>query len=155
LPAAVLRAGGHLRYNTRMRILCLDLGDRRVGAAISDPEGRIAHPLAQFEPRGRRDLVQHVARLVAEQEAERVVIGMPLLEDGTTGEQARRTQATVEALKSALAVPVAVWDERFSTAEAEAAMREAGLSAADRKARRDKVAATFILQAYLDAGSPP
>jgi putative holliday junction resolvase len=137
-----------------MRILCLDLGQRRVGAAVSDPDGRMAHPLAQFEPRGRRDLVREVRRLVTEQEAERVVVGMPFLEDGSTGEQARRTQATVDALKSALGVPVTVWDERFSTADAEAAMRGAGLSAADRKARRDKVAATLILQAYLDAGSP-
>lgn len=138
-----------------MRTLCLDLGEHRVGVAVSDPEGRMAHPLKQFEPRGRRDLVQEVVRLVAQEEAGRVVVGLPLLEDGTPGEQARRTLAVVEALKAALPVPVAVWDERFSTAEAEAAMRGAGLSATDRKARRDKVAATLILQSYLDSGSPP
>ena len=137
-----------------MRILCLDLGERRVGVAVSDPEGRMAHPLVQFEPRGRRDLVQQVARLVSEQEAGRVVVGMPLLESGQAGEQARRTQATVEALRAALPVPVAVWDERYSTSEAESAMRGAGLSASDRKARRDKVAAALILQSYLDSGSP-
>ena len=137
-----------------MRILGLDLGGRRVGVAVSDPEGRIAHPLTQIEVRGRRDLVAAVARLVAEQGAERLVVGMPLLESGERGEQARRTEAAVAAIREALAVPVAVWDERFSTSDAEAALRQGGLGPRERKARRDKVAATLILQAYLDAGAP-
>jgi len=137
-----------------MRILGLDLGGRRVGVAISDPEGRIAHPLTQIEVRGRRDLVAAVARLVAREGAERLVIGMPLLESGERGEQARRTEAAVAAIREALAVPVAVWDERFSTSDAEAALRLGGLRPHERKARRDKVAATLILQAYLDAGAP-
>jgi len=137
-----------------MRILGLDLGERRVGVAVSDPGGIMASPLLQFQPKGRRDLVATVARLVEEQGAQRVVVGMPLLADGRHGEQARRTDAVVEALRAVLAVPVAVWDERFSTAEAEAALRAADLSPKRRKERRDKVAATLILQAYLDAGAP-
>ncbi len=137
-----------------MRILGLDLGRRRVGVALSDPDGLIAQPFEQFEPRGRRDLVETVARLVEEREVERVVVGLPTRLDGTAGEQARRTEAVVEALREALAVPVAVWDERFSTRRAERSLREAGLKAPRRKARRDMVAATFILQAYLDAGAP-
>jgi putative Holliday junction resolvase len=137
-----------------MRILGLDLGERRVGAAISDPDGRIASPLLQFQPRGRRDLVQRVAGLVEEHGAGRVVVGMPLLQDGKVGEQARRTQAVVDALRTSLTVPVATWDERFSTADAEDALRQADLSPEDRKARRDMVAAALILQAYLDAGAP-
>jgi putative Holliday junction resolvase len=137
-----------------MRILGLDLGERRVGVAVSDPGGIMASPLLQFQPKGRRDLVATVARLVEEQGAQRVVVGMPLLADGKHGEQARRTDAVVEALRVVLAVPVTVWDERFSTAEAEAALRAAELSPQRRKERRDKVAATLILQAYLDAGAP-
>ena len=137
-----------------MRILALDLGRRRVGVAVSDPNGTIAHPLLQFEPKGRRDLVATVKRLVAEQEAGRVVVGMPVLVDGRKGEQARWTEAVVSALAEALEVPVATWDERFTTQEAEAAMREAGLHPKKRKTRRDKVAAALILQSYLDAGSP-
>lgn len=125
-----------------------------MGVAVSDPSGTIAHPLSQIEPRGRGDLVSAVARLVAEQGAERVVVGMPLLADGTRGQQARRTEAVVAALRAILAVPVTVWDERFSTAEAEEAMRQAGLAPRRRRERRDKVAATLILQSYLDAGSP-
>jgi len=137
-----------------MRILGLDLGERRVGVAISDPGGIMASPLVQFQPKGRRDLVATVVRLVKAQGAERVVVGMPFLEDGTRGEQARRTEATVEALRAALPVPVAVWDERYSTSDAEEAMRQAGLAPRRRQERRDKVAAALILQAYLDAGAP-
>ena len=137
-----------------MRILGLDLGERRTGVAISDPDGTLAQPLVQLEPRGRRDLVASVARLVAENGAERVVVGMPFLEDGKSGEQARRTEATVAALRQALPVPVAVWDERFSTDEADRLMREAGVKSGRRRARRDQAAAAVILQAYLDAGAP-
>jgi len=137
-----------------MRILGLDLGERRVGVAVSDPDGIMASPLVQIEPKSRADLVATVARLVEEQGAGRVVVGMPILLDGKVGAQARRTEGAVRALRDALAVPVTTWDERFSTAEADLAMREAGLTPAERKARRDKVAATLILQAYLDAGSP-
>jgi putative Holliday junction resolvase len=137
-----------------MKILGLDLGERRVGVAVSDPGGIMAHPLAQIQPQNRRDLVQRVASLVREQGAGRVVVGMPYLSDGTRGQQARRTQGAVEALRAALPVPVAVWDERFSTEEADEAMRQAGLTPRRRKARRDKVAAALILQAYLDAGAP-
>jgi len=138
-----------------MRILGLDLDRRRVGVAVSDPDGTIAHPLLQFEPKGRGDLVATVRRLVAEQEAGRVVVGMPVLEDGGKGEQARWTENVVSALAEALEVPVATWDERFTTVDAEAAMRDAGLHHKKRRARRDKVAAALILQSYLDAESGP
>jgi len=137
-----------------MVILGLDLGERRVGVAVSDPEGIIAHPLEQFEPKGRRDLVARVAELVGAEGAERVVVGQPARLDGTLGEQARRHEATVAALREALGVPVSVWDERLSTRRAERSMREAGLGRGARKARMDKVAAAVILQAYLDAGAP-
>ena len=137
-----------------MRILALDLGERRVGVAISDPDGIMAHPLVQLEPRGRRDLVASVVRLVEEHGAGRVVAGIPLLPDGTRGEQARRAEAVVDALRAALPVPVAVCDERYSTSDAEEAMRHANLPPKRRQERRDKVAAALILQAYLDAGAP-
>jgi putative holliday junction resolvase len=154
LPAGGLPVCYRPGYNSNMIILGLDLGERRVGVAISDPSGKIATPLLQFEPKNRRDLIQYVVHLAAEHGVQRVVVGLPLLTDGTVGEQARRTQAVVDILKTTLAVSVATWDERFSTAEADAAMRGAGLSPAERKARRDKVAASLILQSYLDSGCP-
>jgi putative Holliday junction resolvase len=137
-----------------MRMLGLDLGDRRVGVAVSDPDGIIAQPLVQLEPRGRRDLVAAVARLVAQEGAGRVVVGMPLLADGTRGEQARRVEATVAALRQALEVPVVVWDERYSTQDAERALRAAGRRGTRRQGRLDMAAAAVILQAYLESGAP-
>ena len=137
-----------------MRILALDLGERRVGVALSDPDGIMAQPLVQLEPRGRRDLVAAVVRLVEEHGAGRVLAGIPFLADGTRGEQARRAEAVVAALGEALKVPVVEWDERFSTQEAEQALREAGVKPRRRRERLDKAAAAVILQAYLDAGAP-
>jgi putative Holliday junction resolvase len=137
-----------------MRILALDPGERRVGVALSDPDGIMAQPLVQLEPRGRRDLVAAVVRLVEGHGAGRVLVGIPLRTDGTRGEQARRADAVVAALREALKVPVVEWDERFSTQEAEQALREAGVKPRRRRERLDKAAAAVILQAYLDAGAP-
>jgi len=140
-------------YKGRMRVLGLDLGERRVGVAVSDPNGTIARPLVQFEPRGRAEIVETIRRLVAEQGAGVVVVGMPLLPDGTRGEQARRAEAVVSVLAEALGVPVESWDERFSTDEADAVLDRTGRRGRDRKSRRDMVAAAVILQGYLDAQS--
>jgi len=137
-----------------MRILALDLGQRRVGVALSDPDGIMAHPLVQLEPRGRRDLVASVAKLVEEHGAGRVVAGIPLLPDAARGEQARRAEGVIRALREVLKVPVVEWDERFSTQEAAEALRDAGVKPRQRKERLDKAAAAIILQAYLDAGAP-
>ncbi len=135
-----------------MRVLGLDVGDRRVGVAVSDPAGIIASPLVQFQPKGRRDLVAQVRRLVAEHGAGRVVVGLPLLLDGRRGAQARRVEGVVRALAEALEVPVETWDERFSTAAAEEVLDRTGRRRGrERRARRDMVAAAVILQAYLDA----
>jgi putative Holliday junction resolvase len=141
-----------------MRVLGLDLGKRRVGVAVSDPDGTIARPLMQFRVARREDILRTVGRLVAEQEAGRVVVGLPLHADGTAGEQVRWTQGVVAALAEVLNVPVETWDERFSTDEAETILDQAGghvrdrKSRRDRQARRDMVAAAVILQDYLDAG---
>lgn len=134
-----------------MRVLGLDLGKRRVGVAVSDPDGTIARPLMQFRVAGLEDILRTVGRLVAEQGAARVVVGLPLHADGTAGEQVRWTQGVVAALAEALDVPVETWDERFSTDEAEAIMDRSGQRGPDRKGRRDMVAAAVILQDYLDA----
>ncbi|MEA3368271.1 MAG: Holliday junction resolvase RuvX [Planctomycetota bacterium] len=138
-------------YNGLMRVLGLDLGKRRVGVAVSDPDGTIARPLVQFRVAGRGQIVETVQRLVAEQGAARVVVGLPLLLDGTPGEQVRWTEGVARALAGAIDVPVETWDERFSTDEADAIMDRSGQRGRDRKGRRDMVAAAVILQSYLDA----
>ncbi|MBL7139635.1 MAG: Holliday junction resolvase RuvX [Planctomycetes bacterium] len=134
-----------------MRVLGLDLGERRVGVAVSDPGGTIASPLLEFKPRGRSEIVETVRRLVAEHDAGRVVVGLPLLEDGSRGEQARRAEGVAEALREALDVPVETWDERHSTVEADRLLRETGRPRRKRRGRRDRAAAAVILQSYLDA----
>ena len=138
-------------YNGLMRVLGLDLGKRRVGVAVSDPDGTIARPLVQFRVQGRAGIVETVRRLVAEQGASRVVVGLPLHANGERGEQVRWTEGVVAALAEALQVPVETWDERFSTEEAEDILARSGRRGRDRKGRRDMVAAAVILQDYLDA----
>jgi len=138
-----------------MRVIGLDLGERRVGVAVSDPGGTIASPVGEFKPRGRAQIVETVRRLVAEHGAGRVVVGLPLLEGGLRGEQARRAEGVAEVLRNALEVPVETWDERYSTAEADRLLREAGWPRRRRRTGRDRAAATVILQSYLDAHSRP
>jgi putative holliday junction resolvase len=131
------------------RSLCLDVGERRVGVALSDAAGWLASPLATVERREAQRDFARIAALVQEHAAERVVIGLPRSLDGSIGPQARRVQRWAGRLQAHLAVPMVYWDERYSTAEA------ARLLAALPPRRRpgiDAAAAAVILQDYLDAG---
>ena len=132
------------------RVLALDLGDVRIGVAISDPDRRLAVPLGTIHTGAPADL-KAVASLVRDHDVVLVVVGHPLLLSGEPGDRARHAEAFAEALRSVLAVPVALQDERLSTVEADRALREAGASARRRRAIVDRSAATVILQAYLDA----
>jgi putative Holliday junction resolvase len=136
------------------RALALDVGDRRIGVAISDPTGLIARPLTTLE-RGSRDQdFAAIASVAAELEAELVVVGRPISLDGTEGPQARKVTRYAEALARRLAVPVVFWDERYSTMEAQEILRR-NRPGAQREARTsgelDAVAAAVILQRYLDS----
>jgi putative holliday junction resolvase len=136
------------------RLLGVDYGDVRVGLAVSDPDRKIAFPLTTYERRGRdRDAVYFRALAKAEAVAG-FVVGLPVHLNGTEGKKAAQARAFGDWLGAATGLPVAYWDERFSTAEAEAALWGAGLTHKRRKARRDRVAAQIVLQAYLDAGCP-
>ncbi|HSD49347.1 MAG TPA: Holliday junction resolvase RuvX [Actinomycetota bacterium] len=132
------------------RVLALDLGDVRIGVAISDPGRRLAVPLGTIHTGAPTDL-KAVASLVREHDVALVVVGHPLLLSGEAGDRARHAEAFVDALRSVLSVPVALQDERLSTVEADRALREAGASGRRRRAVVDRSAATVILQAYLDA----
>ena len=132
-----------------MRVLALDVGERRIGVALSDPSGLLASPLTTITHR-RRDVDQQaIAEMVREHKVGKVVVGHPLSLDGTTGPQARRVERWSQDLCDRLEVPVVLWDERLSTAEAERLMREAGRRA--ERSRIDSLAAAVILQSYLDA----
>jgi putative Holliday junction resolvase len=109
------------------RVLGLDLGDVRIGVAISDPDRRLALPLGTIHTGAPADL-KAVASLVREHDVTLVVVGHPLLLSGEAGQRARHAEAFTEALRSFLDVPVVLHDERLSTVEAERALREAGAS---------------------------
>lgn len=138
----------------RGRVLGLDLGDVRIGVAISDPERRLAVPLGTIHTGAPADL-KAVASLVRENEVSLVVVGHPLLLSGEAGDRARHAEAFADALRSVLEVPVVLQDERLSTVEADRALREAGATGPRRRAAVDRSAATVILQAYLDASPRP
>lgn len=135
------------------RVLGLDLGDVRIGVAISDPDRRLALPLGTIHTGAPAD-VKAVASLVRDHDVTLVVVGHPLLLSGEAGERARHAEAFAEALRSFLDVPVVLHDERLSTVEAERALREAGARGRRRRAAVDRSAATVILQAHLDALPP-
>lgn len=141
------RASGPRRGGQRM--LGLDVGDKRIGVAVSDETALIATPLRVVK-RGSGDRAE-IGRMVAEWNANRVVVGLPTGLSGREGPQATAVRAYADALAVALDVPVTYWDERLTTAIAERALIEAGHRRAERKERIDAVAAAIILQSYLDA----
>jgi len=138
-----------------MRILALDLGDRRVGVALSDPLGLTAQGLPTIERRGRKALLEEIRRLVEAQGVERVVLGLPRNMDGTLGPRARETLAFADALAEALGIPVDTWDERMTTLAAERALREGGVTGSKRRQHVDRIAAQLILEGYLESRSQP
>jgi len=134
-----------------MRILALDVGEKRIGVAISDLSRSLAGSLEVIQRGSRQEDFATVARLVEEYEVEKVVVGYPLSLDGMAGAQAERVERYAVGLAESLTVPVLLWDERFSTVSAERLMREAGLRSKKKRERIDAVAAAVILQDYLDS----
>jgi putative Holliday junction resolvase len=143
-----------------MKLLALDVGDRRVGVAVSDEMGLMATPLTVIHRASKAEDFARVARLVREHCVGGLVVGHPLRQDGTPSPQARRIEryaaALMESLRAAgLDLTGTFWDESLSTRRAQEAMIAAGRKPANRRARIDAVAAAVILQDYLDARRPP
>lgn len=132
------------------RLLGLDVGDRRIGVALSDPTGLLATPLEVYTRRGEREDVAHIASLAQEYEVAGVVVGLPVNMNGTEGPQALKTREMAERV-SEQGLDIVMWDERLSTVEAERRM-----TASRRRKRRgllqrsDAEAAAVILESYLD-----
>jgi putative Holliday junction resolvase len=137
-----------------MRVLALDVGERRIGIAISDPTGSLARPLQTLVRGSREEDFDAIAALVAEHDVGLVVVGQPLSLDGTEGPQARRVARYALALAARLPVQVVSWDERFTTAAADEILRQSRKEKKRRRARADgeldAIAAAVILQSYLD-----
>lgn len=134
-----------------MRMLGLDVGERRIGVAVSDELGLTAQALSVIDNVGEGEVTETVAALVKQYDVERIVIGLPRRTDGSMGPEADNVLEFGRRLEEAVDVPVVYWDERFSTAQAERILIEAGLRRARRRKVVDQVAAGIILQAYLDS----
>ena len=131
------------------RILAVDWGERRIGLAVSDPHGIIATGLETLVVRGAADAVTRVAKVAAEREAERIVVGLPLLMSGERGEAAESAQKFADALAERTRLPVDTYDERLTSALSERRLREVGQRRGRTKTRVDQGAAVALLESYL------
>jgi putative Holliday junction resolvase len=131
--------------------MALDVGDVRIGVAVSDETETLARGLPTLRRVGPRKDVRAVAALAREHEVGELVVGLPKTLAGDVGPQAEKVLAFVEDLRGVLRVPIVSWDERFTTSLANQALVEGGVSRKDRKDKVDQVAAVLILQSYLDS----
>jgi putative Holliday junction resolvase len=136
------------------RVLGLDFGLKRIGAAVSDPRRQIATPLEVYERQSPEQDARHYQKLVREDDIDRIVIGLPI---HTRGEESILSRAAREWgawLASQTGTRVLFFDERYTSVEADEVLRSAGIRARERQSKRDMIAAQILLQHYLDAGSP-
>lgn len=151
-PAAEQRPPEPADPPRRGRLVGVDWGERRIGLARSDEGQVLAQPLATLTRRiGKRAPMSALLALLHEHAATGVVVGLPLTAEGNEGPAAREARALAAQIGLRSRLPVAMWDERFTTARVLAAVREMGGSTAGRKAELDALAATLLLQQFLDA----
>ncbi|MCL2029457.1 MAG: Holliday junction resolvase RuvX [Deltaproteobacteria bacterium] len=133
-----------------MRILALDVGEKRVGLAVSDPLGCSAQPLAVLPRRPHGEFLKALASLAGQYQAELVLLGLPRRTDGRLGPEAQRVLALAGEIRAKLGLGCATWDEWFTTQAADRLLREGGLKPQARRQVVDKTAAAIILGSYLD-----
>lgn len=150
----ILLENSHLCYNKYVmgRVMALDVGDVRIGVAVSDLMGIIANPLETYTRKGdvAKDAI-YIANLAKQHEVDLFVSGLPLGLNGKENEQTQKTRAFIEELQKHTEIPVRFMDERFTTLSAERVLIEGNVRRENRKKVIDKVAATIILQNYLDS----
>lgn len=134
-----------------MRILAMDVGNRRVGMAISDPMGWTAQGIETLERKNNKQDMEQIAKLIKRYNPEKIVIGLPKNMNGSIGPQGQKVKEFAELLKSEVYKgEIIFWDERLTSVMANRLMIDADVSRAKRKKKVDKMAAVFILQSYLD-----
>ena len=133
-----------------MRILGLDMGSKTIGVALSDPLGWTAQGITTIRRTKKEQDLEEVNKICNEYGVETIVVGLPKNMNGTIGEAGEKALEFAELLKEKTGLPIEMWDERLTTVEAHRAMLEADLSRNKRKKIVDKIAATYILQGYLD-----
>jgi putative Holliday junction resolvase len=134
-----------------VRILAVDPGSKRVGLAVSDPTGTIAQALSTVPAEPAATLASRLADIAKAQDAQRIVVGLPLRLNGTHGPEAAAAQRLAHALRQAARLPVEMVDERLTTAAAERSLIAGGVRREKRRLSVDRVAATLLLQGYLDS----
>jgi putative Holliday junction resolvase len=134
-----------------LRVLAVDPGTKRVGLAISDPSGVIATPLGALPAEPAATLPARLAGVAREQEAGRILVGLPRRMSGSEGPEARAARELADAVRDASRLPVQMVDERLSSAAAERALLASGKRRRERRELSDPVAAAIFLQTYLDA----
>lgn len=134
-----------------MRILALDVGERKIGIAISDALGITAQPHEALIRKGKKADFERIKEIVCSMSVSKIVVGLPLNMDGTAGFKSKEIYNFVKELKEELETPVQLWDERLSTIEANRILLQADMSRRKRKRLDDKIAAQLILQSYLDS----
>jgi putative Holliday junction resolvase len=132
------------------RILGLDVGSRRIGLAISDPLGITAQGLETLQRKNKKHDLEHLHRVIRDYDVKEIVVGLPLRMSGAEGSQAEKIQAFAEDLRKRFHLPVHLWDERLTSAEANRVLRETDLSIEKRGKAVDRMAAVLILQAWME-----
>jgi len=135
----------------RHRVLGLDVGARRIGIAVSDPLGITAQGLETLHRRNKKYDFQFLERIIREYDVREIVVGLPLRMSGAEGTQAEKIQAFAEDLRKRYELPVHLWDERLTSAEANRLLRETDLSIEKRGKAVDRMAAILILQGWMES----
>ena len=133
-----------------MRILALDHGTKRIGVAVSDETKTIAQPLEYIPAETFADFLKRLKQLLIEKEIDLVLIGLPRNMDGSYGPAAQKVEAFVAVLRTAITVPVKMWDERLTSTMANRILIQGNVRRDKRKEKVDKMAAAILLQSYLD-----
>ena len=133
------------------RILGLDVGARRIGLAVSDPLGITAQGLDTLHRKNKKHDFSYLHRVIRDYEVKEIVVGLPLRMSGTEGAQAEKIQAFAEDLRKRFRLPVHLWDERLTSAEANRLLRETDLSIEKRGQAVDRMAAILILQGWMES----
>lgn len=134
-----------------MRILGIDVGNKTIGIALSDPLGYTAQGITTIRRKNEEEDIKQLKELCEKYEVDTIVCGLPKNMNGTIGFQSEKVLQFCEVIKENIDVPIKMWDERLTTVAANRAMLEADLSRKKRKKLVDKIAATYILQGYLDS----
>ena len=135
-----------------MRILALDHGTKRIGVAVSDETKTIAQPLEYIPAEPFGDFLERLKKILAEKEVDFILIGMPRNMDGSYGPAAQKVEVFVGVLKTAITIPIKLWDERLTSTMANRVMIQGNVRRDKRKQKVDAMAAAILLQSYLDMG---